>query len=512
MRNVVKKMDCVFLKEASRFLFNVKIRLANPFRFVLLVSACFLGGNSKAQDPFVSVPDYGNSNYFNSSIVSGEPFSPMQEVEDVTPFEFDPISGGFTNAPLPVAQSPQYTVLHPQSLIGTNVIGEDGANYVILGDVTEPFAFGSGMYDNVPFLNEGGNVPKKKLPELKIPQTDEEFVARVDALLKRFSSPNLSVKHSTPARLIRYSLIAGADETFLAPNPALQDGMSDEDASKSEMKPMYALGALCWNIPCSNRRLMRVIDGRPAPEVGFGFQTQRGEFLASLAFAKIDRNYEMRVDGESFTVQDLVEWEKYSCSSYANLSLVAVGLAHYSQNPDETWTNQFGEEWSLRKLLEVESRRKVDWNTTDSTDKLLAFTYLLARLKQSSNAKSPELDSLLQRTETFLLLMKKRVWDAYTETSISNSLFFNSETKLTTPYMKLYVNGRLLRWLMIVSSKEELQAPKMKYATAELCALVDQLFNSLDDLNQASSTDEESFSIALQTLFLYRKQLSPQHN
>ena len=37
----------------------------------------------------------------------------------------------------------------------------------------------------------------------------------------------------------------------------------------------------------------------------------------------------------------------------------------------------------------------------------------------------------------------------------------------------------------------------------ELCALVDQLFNSLDDLNQVSATDEESFAIALQTLRLY---------
>ena len=72
--------------------------------------------------------------------------------------------------------------------------------------------------------------------------------------------------------------------------------------------------------------------------------------------------------------------------------------------------------------------------------------------------------------------------------------------------MKLYVNGRLLRWLTIVSSPDELNAPKMKKANAELCALVDQLFNSQNDLSLASETDEESFAIALQTLALYRKQ------
>lgn len=479
---------------------------------VFLYGETSLNGFTLAQVPYIPAPDYGTAMPFDSPIVSEEPFFPTQGIDYGSSADFNSIPGDFSNSPLPVVQSPQYTILPPQSLAGTNVTGSDGSNYVILGDVTGPFTYGSGMYENIPFLNEGEKTPSQKLPELKIPQTDSEFVSRVDALLERFANPNLSVAQSTPGRLLRYSLIAGADETFLAPNPSSQNDSTGENVSKSEMKPMYALGALCWNVPCSNRRLMRVIDGRPAPEVGFGFQTQRGEFLAALAFAKIDRNYELRVDGKAFTVQDLVEWEKYSCSSYANLSLVAVGLAHYSQNPDETWINQFGEEWSLQKLLEEESRRKVDWNTTDSTDKLLAFTYLLARLKQSSKANSFELASTLQRTETFLLSMKKLVWNAYTETSMSDSLFFNSKTKLTTPYMKLYVNGRLLRWLMIVSSKEELNSPKMKHASAELCALVDQLFNSLDDLNQASSTDEESFSIALQTLCLYRKQFFPIQN
>ncbi|MDD3590417.1 MAG: hypothetical protein PHO46_09140 [Thermoguttaceae bacterium] len=497
------------------YLFKNALNISCPVCAILALGALCLSFtfncSSFAQAPYILEPGYGETVPFNSSIILEEPFYPPQGSEYGIFSDFNSIQGDFTNFPLPVLQTPQHTTFTPQPLGDSNIISSDGSNYVILGDVTEPFNFASGMYDHIPFLNEGVNAPQRKLPELKIPQTDAEFIARVNILLRRFSSPNLSIIQSTPGRLLRYSLIAGADETFLAPSPTSQDEKAEESVAKSEMKPMYALGALCWNVPCSNRRLMRVINNSPAPKVGYGFQTQRGEFLAALAFAKVDRNYEIRVESKTFTVQDLVEWEKRSCSSYANLSLVAVGLAHYSQDPDEIWRNQSGEEWSLQKLLEAESRRKVDWNTADSTDKLLAFTYLLARLKQSSKANTPDLEPILQRTETFLLSMKKQVWDAYTDTSLCDSLFFNSETKLKTPYMKLYVNGRLLRWLIIVSSKEELETPKIKYAAAELCALVDQLFNSLDDLNQVSATDEESFAIALQTLRLYSKQLPQPH-
>lgn len=470
--------------------------------FLTVLSSLSVGRSVSAQIPFTPEPFY-NDAQFGSPIISETPAfaTPMFENGNAFDFNAAPFEGSFST-PIPIDQNSIYTTSVPQPVESSNITGADGSNYVILGDVTGSFNFGGGQYDNIPFLNEGNGPKAKELPKLQIPANDEEFVERVDAMLKRFSQPQFPITRSTPARLLRYSLIGGADETFLAPNTDESNG----GQNNAQMKPIYALGALCWNLPCSNRRLMRVIDNRPAPEVGFGFQTQRGQFLATLAFAKIDRNYELRIDDSTFTVQDLVEWEKYSCSSYANLSVAAIGLAHYSQNPDETWTNQFGEVWSLKRILEVESQRNVDWNTAASTDKLLAFTYLLARLKQSSNANSPELAPMLQKTEAFLISVKKRVWDIIGDAGLSDSLFFNSETKLTTPYMKLYVNGRLLRWLTIVSSPDELNAPKMKKANAELCALVDQLFNSQDDLSLASETDEESFSIALQTLALYRKQ------
>lgn len=417
------------------------------------------------------------------------------------------------STPLQISQGVPFSTFIPQSFDENfnantrSIVEGDGRIYTILGDVTGAIPFGGAEFDSIPFLNEKPNASTTPLPPLRIPQNEEEFQKRMEVLIERFTNPNLSTVQSTPARLLHYSLIGGANQVFLSPTPLNTNTTAISTAKQTEMKPMYTLGALCWNVPCANRRLLKIVNNRPVPEVGVGFQTQRGEFLECLAFAKIDRKYELKIDGKTFSVQDLIEWEKYSCSSNANLSHVAIGLAHYSQNPDEVWINQFGEQWSLEKILEHESRRAIDWNTVESTEKLLAFTYLLARLKQSPRAQNSQLASTLQKTEAFLITVKKRAWDIFGDNALSDSLFFNPNAKLTTPYLKLYVNGKILRWLTIVSSNEELQSDQMKRAMMELCALVDQLFNSIKDLDQLSSLDEESLATALQTLQMYKQQL-----
>lgn len=369
----------------------------------------------------------------------------------------------------------------------------------IIGEV--PF---NGDINSIPLLEQKQPNAPPPLPELNVPRTDADFEKRVEALARRFSKPPLSIEGSTPGRLLRYSLIGGADATFLAPNRALlpENTQSAQNTTTAtpDLEPIYALGALCWNVPCAGRRILRVVDGRPSVRVGYGFQSKRGELLAALAFAKIDRNYEIRINDEKFRVQDLVDAEKLACSKGANLSTVAVGLAHYSQNPDETWTNAFGETWSLAKILEQETRRAVDWGSTEATDKLLALTFLLARLKQGAFRDSPE----LKRAETNLIALKGRVWALFDAAPLAETLFFDEKVKLETPHMRLYVNGALLRWLTLTSSAKELRSEKARRAVFELCGLVDQLFNSVDDLDKLAPLDEESLAVAMQTLLLYR--------
>lgn len=400
------------------------------------------------------------------------------------------------------------SVQYPSEIENVPLLQSSEGQYRILGDVTNAIPIGNSQFDSIPVLENIGSGRKASLPNLQIPKTEKEFIERVDALKKRFSKLPLAIQSSTPGRLLRYSLIGGADETFLASELSRKTTESGETISETALKPMYALGALCWNYPCANRRLMREIEGRPVPSVGFGFQSQRGEFLATLAFAHIDRDYEIRVDGNIFTVKDLVAWEKYACSRQANLSLVAIGLTYYSQDPDETWNNAAGETWSLARILEQESLRPIDWETAESVNKLLAFSFLHARLKSSIYAEESQLKEALNRTGVFLAAVKSRVWNMFGDSALSDALFFKKDAKLASPYMIVYVNGKLLRWLALVSSQEEMKSDKMKRAMFELCGRVDQLFNSVENLEVLSATDEESLGTAMQTLIIYRNRIA----
>ncbi|MDO5308142.1 MAG: hypothetical protein Q4G03_01395 [Planctomycetia bacterium] len=397
------------------------------------------------------------------------------------------------------------------SNVVNNITQADGTNIRILGDVMSSIPIGDSRFDNIPVLNEPQfTTQERRLPELSIPQNDSELAERIDALLARFTTPTLALERSTPGRVLRYSLVGGVEETFLISNT--QAVTADQLSKSPALESIYALGALCWNKPCANRQLLRESNDHVIPTVGAGFQSQRGELLAALAFARVTRDYEMRVGSNHYSVNDLIAWEKYSCSSHADLTLVAVGLAYYSQNPDETWENAFGETWSLGRILEEETRRPVDWGTPSCVDKLLAFSYLVARLKQSAANASGTLTPTLTRIERFLVAIKARIWELYGDNNLSNVLFFNAKTTISNPYMSLYVNGKLFRWLTIVASPEEIQSSKMKRAAAEICALVDQLFNSIDNLEELSAIDEDSLCIALQALATFRKTLPVQRS
>ena len=77
---------------------------------------------------------------------------------------------------------------------------------------------GDSRFDNIPVLNEQQFQPsEKRLPDLNIPQTDSELSERIDALLARFTTPTLTIERSTPGRLLRYSLVGGADDPLINP-------------------------------------------------------------------------------------------------------------------------------------------------------------------------------------------------------------------------------------------------------------------------------------------------------
>ncbi len=423
-----------------------------------------------------------------------------------TPFFNDSFNDPYTSAPFsPNLIIPQESWGGPETTESFQSLTTDpsqtGGNYVILGDVSNGIPIGNSLFDNIPALEYREVSPTKRLPPLNIPENKEEMFTRLDLLVTRLTNSQLKIQETLPCSLLQYLLIMGVQE---AKRPSPNLNLANSSANSFPIHPADAITILCKNYKCSNRRLMRSLDNMPVPTVGFSFQSQRGEFLATLARAKINQNFELNVDGKIYTIKDLVEWEKYSCSEYANLSLVAVGLSYYLEDPDETWDNFSGQEWSLSRILTQEISRPIDWNTEESTNKLIALTYLLAKLKKASSPSSTLVNTINQ-TETFLCSVKQWLLKLISTDQLENSLFFSDVQPTNSLSRKIDIKGRLLQWLILVSSPNELENENIEKEMRLLCAYADQTLNSTDNLNALRIADTESLVSGINALILYRR-------
>ncbi len=375
-------------------------------------------------------------------------------------------------------------------------------NYVILGDVSNAIPIGNTLFDNIPALEYREVAPTKRLPPLNIPENKEEIFKRLDSLVARFTNNQLRIQETLPSSILQYLQLVGIREVSFSATPS----NLNTSVNSFQIRPSDAAYILCKNYKCSNRRLMRALDDMPVPVVGFSFQTQRGELLAALARAKVNRNFELNIDDKKYTIKDLVEWEKYSCSEYANLSLVAVGLSYYIEDPNEKWFNFSGQEWSLSQILNQEISRPIDWNTEESTNKLIALTYLLAKLR-TVQSPSSELVKAINQTETFLCSVKQWLIKLISTDQLDASLFFSDVQPSDSDSLsnKIGVKGRLLQWLILVSSAKELANERLEKNMGRLYAYADQTLNSTDNLNALSIADTASLVSALKTLILYRR-------
>ena len=68
----------------------------------------------------------------------------------------------------------------------------------------------------------------------------------------------------------------------------------------------------------------------------------------------------------------------------------------------------------------------------------------------SAHAQTPELGEASEKNRG-VLLRENRVWDPMGDKAPSSSLFFTISFELSTPYMTVHVNGKLLRWIVLVS-------------------------------------------------------------
>jgi len=268
-------------------------------------------------------------------------------------------------------------------------------------------------------------------------------------------------------------------------------------ATDTGNQPVYAVGALCWNIPCQGKTLFRINGNQVIARVGSDYQQYPGSFLAMLAFSEISPDYEVKDGNESRTLAHLIATEKRNCTRGQNLGLVLAGLSSYA-SPDEQWANAFGEAWSLERLVTEELTRRADQSNVDVTNQLLGLAAAVRTYRAVGRPITGPLTDAVGQLETY----QRHAFSNQNSNGTWHPMFFVYKGTDNDTDGVLYASAHILRVLVYSLPQDQLHNPQIQRGVTAVAAMIAQKGVSTP-LSQMSYRQLEGITVGLHALRIY---------
>jgi hypothetical protein len=202
-----------------------------------------------------------------------------------------------------------------------------------------------------------------------------------------------------------------------------------------------------------------------------GSQTGQGhadQWLAIFAQCGLEPTQPIQIEDEVLTMQDYVRQVQWDVPRNLDreYSWTLIGLTSYLPT-DATWTASDGEQWSIERLVEIETEQELGSSACGGTHRLIGMAMALNRhLDQGGQVKD--------------------VWsraDAVIQAAIQNAQRFqNPDGSFSTRYFEgpgsspdlaqnLGTTGHILEFLTLAMTDEQLSEPWVQRAAANLCEL-----------------------------------------
>jgi hypothetical protein len=281
------------------------------------------------------------------------------------------------------------------------------------------------------------------LPKVRHQLTQSQAALRdqVRQTLAVFQKQPFGTRQNTPGEILDFCLPYGcATEIMLA------DASGERRAN--------GITCLCWNFAGGGFEPLVMNDSHIAARLGYGVQSQPSQFFATLAFARVQANYPLRVENAVRTVADLVESEKLACRSGSDLSLKLIGLAYYVE--DATWKNDLGEEWSLEKVVREELNQPALSAGDGGLNRLLGLAYANHRREK----RNLPLDGQFARAEKYLSDFHKFAFNLQNADG-SWGYFLSARGSTKDPAAQLRSTAYVLEWLALSLPEEQLGDPRV---------------------------------------------------
>jgi hypothetical protein len=245
-------------------------------------------------------------------------------------------------------------------------------------------------------------------------------------------------------------------------------GINSELRNHGPMGPVLnSIGCLCYNYPCKSQQLFYVENGRVQASKGVGVQGHPGQFLAIVAQSHLAATYPMLVEGKQFTIADLIESEKLDCQTGMELTFKLISLSHYLE-PDATWKNSAGEEWSISRLIHEEIKSPINGVACGGTHRLMGMSYAVRKRVQHNQPINGEFRRAKIYTEDF---HRYTLGMQNPDGSFSTEWFVGPGNRSDID-RRLQTTGHIMEWLAFSMPEEELKSRAMTRAASYLAGIL----------------------------------------
>jgi len=234
-------------------------------------------------------------------------------------------------------------------------------------------------------------------------------------------------------------------------------------------QPVSTIGWICWNKPCRGHRLFEIKDGKLEAKQGPRVQGHHGQFLAMLAQSYVPASYEIQVDGQSFTVADLIEFEKETCRPKSELTFKLISLSYYLP-ADATWTSRDGQEWSLERLLKEEITQKVVGAACGGTHRLTGIAFAVASRREAGLP----MDGVWAKAEEYLSAYHQHSFQIQNRDGSFSTNWFEGRGMDRDIDRRLQTSGHILEFLIFSLPQEELTSPEIIRAVNYLTTIMER--------------------------------------
>jgi len=310
---------------------------------------------------------------------------------------------------------------------------------------------------------------------------------RVRGVVTQHFHEPLNTSDNSPAQILKFCLAFGCD-TEIRYGGAAGSAMS-------------GIGALCYGYPCGGYHLLTVADRKVIARLGYAYQESPGELLAVLALSAVPESYEIRVGQWRGTIANLVESEKDSCLSGADLSQKLIGLSHYL--PDgASWKNGRGDAWSLERLMREELNRSPDADSADATNHLMGLAYALGRHIRAGQPAEGQ----YERAQKFLAEYQTFAFSLQNSDGSWNPNFFAAKGASRDVAGTLRSTGRILEWLVESLPVERLEDRQVVLSVGFVTGVLEGYYTQTNVVN-ASAREIDGLMHALRALRVYDRRI-----